>query len=158
MANLQLCSSCNGFLPHGAARCPNCGAQARAPQATKRRGIAGKLWAAASGGAVAITLMACYGSAPCDGGSCNSCSDSDADGDGYGTDTSICPADTVDCDDNNPDVYPGAPEIADDGIDQDCDGVDMVTSSSSSSSSGGGMGGSMNNTGGMGGMGGAGGN
>ena len=33
-----------------------------------------------------------------------------------------------DCDDADATVYPGAPEIADDGTDQDCDGVDQVTS------------------------------
>ena len=32
-----------------------------------------------------------------------------------------------DCDDALPSVYPGAPEIADDGVDQDCDGDDTVT-------------------------------
>ncbi len=44
---------------------------------------------------------------------------SDADGDGFTKEQG-------DCDDTNPDVYPGASEIAGDGIDQDCDGSDLV--------------------------------
>ena len=33
------------------------------------------------------------------------------------------PAD-VDCDDENPDIYPNAPETAGDGVDSNCDGQD----------------------------------
>ncbi len=39
----------------------------------------------------------------------------DADGDGY--------ADDVDCDDEDPEVNPGADEICDNGVDDDCDGT-----------------------------------
>jgi len=31
-----------------------------------------------------------------------------------------------DCDDANPDIYPGAYDVPNDGVDQDCDGVDAV--------------------------------
>ncbi len=61
---------------------------------------------------------------------------SDADGDGYGDAASsrtACAqpddssADATDCDDADPDAWPGAPEVEDDGIDQDCDGEDAVS-------------------------------
>ena len=43
----------------------------------------------------------------------------DNDGDGYP------PESEIDCDDDDPTIYPGAPEICGDGIDQDCDGEDL---------------------------------
>ena len=46
------------------------------------------------------------------------CAEVDNDGDGFFA---------LDCDDGDPSVYPGAPETADDGVDQDCDGTDTVT-------------------------------
>jgi hypothetical protein len=44
----------------------------------------------------------------------------DADGDGYTA--TATQQDRLDCDDSNSAVFPGAPEICDDGIDNDCDG------------------------------------
>ena len=59
----------------------------------------------------------------CAGGSdlaCNDCSVPDADGDSYNRPQ--CGG--TDCNDGDPTIYPGAPEICGDGIDQDCDGKD----------------------------------
>jgi hypothetical protein len=60
----------------------------------------------------------------------------DADGDGYGDAAAsqwACDApsgyvvDATDCDDLVASTHPGATEVADDGVDQDCDGADQVT-------------------------------
>ncbi len=48
-----------------------------------------------------------------------SCCDEDADG----YDSFACPGGD-DCDDSDPDTYPGAPEVCGDYIDRDCDGTD----------------------------------
>ena len=42
----------------------------------------------------------------------------DVDGDGWGA--------SCECDDNDPNAFPGAPEVTGDGIDQDCNGSDTV--------------------------------
>jgi len=44
----------------------------------------------------------------------------DADGDGVGP----ISGGGTDCDDSDPDVFPGAPDVSVDGKDQDCDGID----------------------------------
>ncbi len=55
---------------------------------------------------------------------CDGADDYDQDGDGY--QTAVWNADAAtgggDCQDNNPDMYPGAPDAWYDGVDSDCDG------------------------------------
>ena len=46
---------------------------------------------------------------------------SDTDGDGFAYGMGCYP---MDCDDTNPNSFPGAPEVLCDGVDQDCDGLD----------------------------------
>src|SRR5437867_1648748 len=58
MVKLDVCDGCGGFVPVAAAACPHC---AR----TVRRGLARRLGGGAlGGGALAMTLMACYGAPP----------------------------------------------------------------------------------------------
>ena len=52
----------------------------------------------------------------------------DLDGDGYGAPADpSCLYPELDCDDSDPSVNPGAVEVVDDGIDQDCNGADTIT-------------------------------
>jgi len=71
---------------------------------SKLGGLAKAVASAAAGGLVAATLMACYGGPP----------GPDLDNDGYEA--------GWDCNDNDATIYPGAPDPAGDGIDQNCDG------------------------------------
>lgn len=121
MTKLSTCTKCDGFMPSDASSCPHCDSPVRRPRAS----LARRLLSAAGGGAVAMTLMACYGAAPsayyepqepirqsqCDPGM-------DQDNDGS--------CQPQDCDDANPSISPEAPDIAGDGLDQNCDGSDGV--------------------------------
>jgi len=57
------------------------------------------------------------------GDACDDCTDHDGDGYGFPGSGGTC---AEDCDDTDPGAYPGAKEIPYDGIDQDCDGEDLV--------------------------------
>ncbi len=117
MATLSICDSCAGFLAPRTAVCPHCGhTPTRSPKA---RIPGGKLLSAACSGAVALTLMACYGSPP--QGPPPACPDRDGDGFYGGPCHQNVPAD---CDDKDPAVHPGAEDPEGDGIDQNCDGAD----------------------------------
>ena len=70
----------------------------------------------------------------------------DLDGDTYGNskvssvecDSSGYATEGGDCDDTDPTSYPGAKEIPDDGIDQDCDGTDLTSGDTGGDNPGGG--------------------
>lgn len=48
--------------------------------------------------------------------------DFDQDGDGYAAGSTCEDLAAMDCDDNNPSIHPGAQEICDNTVDEDCDG------------------------------------
>ncbi len=60
---------------------------------------------------------------------CDGYDDFDCDRDGYASadyaDVYVGDLPATDCDDDDPDIRPGATEIPYDGIDQDCDGIDL---------------------------------
>jgi hypothetical protein len=81
-----------------------------------------------------MTLMACYGAGPRYQpglGPGGACSPVDRDGDGF----FVCAEGegtlprAKDCDDANPQIFPGAPETPGDGLDQNCDGSDEAEGS-----------------------------
>ncbi|MGD0528817.1 MAG: hypothetical protein ABSE49_27010 [Polyangiaceae bacterium] len=63
MRKLTKCPGCTGFVPTSGAACPHCG---RAPSRITVGAVAKGLACIAAGGAVSLTLMACYGPAPRD--------------------------------------------------------------------------------------------
>lgn len=59
--SLSSCSSCGGFVPASTGVCPNCSK----PSLVTRLRV-GALGGALGGGALAFTLMACYGAPHCE--------------------------------------------------------------------------------------------
>jgi len=121
---LLSCSHCAGFVPPNLTACPHCSAELLDVKTTSKFGsVVKSVTAAATGGLVAVTLMACYGGPPSQF--------DDNDFDGFGFD---------DCNDFDATINPGANDPLGDGIDQNCDGADgVVLDGGSSSSSGGGL-------------------
>ncbi|MFO0575887.1 MAG: hypothetical protein U1A78_17960 [Polyangia bacterium] len=64
MPKLIDCPSCNGFMTPADAACPHCQRPAAPTSKTGPGWLVGGL-AALCGGAIAVTLMACYGSPQC---------------------------------------------------------------------------------------------
>ena len=105
------CESCRRHYRSSESACPFCGIEVRSAAARAFRTLA-------SGMSMAV-LAACYGPPP--GKYDTACIDTastacDLDGDGYSLDQG-------DCDDADPNVSPGATEVCDDGIDNDCDAL-----------------------------------
>lgn len=111
---LVSCPRCDGFVPQSASKCPHCAAAKSSVWGTMSRAAL----AVVSGSALSVTLMACYGSPPCETGP-------DGDGDGIGPEASgVCGPSEFDCNGEDATIHPGADDAEGDGIDQNCDGVD----------------------------------
>jgi hypothetical protein len=113
--SLARCAACTGYLPALAAACPHCEAAVASPA----RSTARRLLDLAGGGAIALTLAACYGAPPgyydVDHPTSGCDPSRDVDGDGYCDD---------DCDQADASIHPGASDPPGDGVDQNCDGFD----------------------------------
>lgn len=129
---MKQCMHCDGFLPKQVDVCPHCDQKLSVPtwQKMSRR----NRWVTMAGaGALAFTLMACYGGPP--GAFVPPCNPVDKDQDGYFACEDGRPYDGTlaadgggsvkgDCDDLDAKVHPGAADKAGDGVDQNCDGFD----------------------------------
>ena len=115
--SLKICGSCLNHYQAAEISCPHCGTSRVALNSTPWAVLLG-LTLGACGGAEKDTaedtsvapqpeMQAAYGVPE----------GSDVDGDGFW-------AEDGDCNDEDPDIYPGAPETAGDGVDSNCDGED----------------------------------
>lgn len=100
------CSSCQRHLRDSASECPFCG--------NKLRSLPERLLSGVAASVTMVVLAACYGPPVTDKANTFD-SDVDADQDGFFS--------VDDCDDNNSAVNPGAAEVCDDTLDNDCDGA-----------------------------------
>lgn len=105
---MQTCPSCNRHLIHTEATCPFCGAATESALARSLR----RMGTAVMVTVTPLVLAACYGP-PMSKDSETAAPDLDGDG----------VTATTDCDDNNAAVFPGATEICDDTIDNNCDNL-----------------------------------
>ena len=113
MSKLSSCHHCGGFVPAGAEACPHCDNSLSVKGMSLNR-FARFFMATTAGSAFCLTLMACYGAPPCEDGT-------DPDNDGYDAEGACT---IEDCNDDDDTVFPGADEIAGDGVDSNCDGED----------------------------------
>ena len=90
MQELVSCERCGGFSPAERATCVHCG----------RGGLIRRIAGLVGGGALMLTLMACYGKPPHKG----DCIDKDGDGFCAGGDDKSAKSD---CDDGDPKVHDG---------------------------------------------------
>ncbi|MFO0571922.1 MAG: hypothetical protein U0263_40230 [Polyangiaceae bacterium] len=61
MSSLVICAHCRGFVPASASHCPHCD---RGTTDSRLGRVVSTCLKVATGGAVAVTLMACYGGPP----------------------------------------------------------------------------------------------
>jgi len=108
--SLSTCMSCGGFVPSRIAQCPNCRASPHRPSSRSLAVRLGLLAGPVGGGAIAMTLMACYGMPPCPDGSLH-CYDTgpstDAEPNSLASDGGLSDAPLA-SDGSHADAHPGA--------------------------------------------------